>query len=319
MASHDTKFYIGNPNNEEFTISSDLPTVIDGREGNDWIEGSTSYDLIYGGPDRDLIFGGNSPDTIYGDWFDDPGQPGGDDFIIGDSASNGFAPTNPGRDYVIAGAGRDFVNGELANDSLYGGPGDDTMWGGEGNDGLFGGDGKDMLVGGSSTPPPTFTVVITQSGEDGSPYLFPFQQSSNGGLVAPDDPGADILNGGEGADTIRGQRGNDRLTGGPDKDKFVFETPLGPANVDVIRDFAKGDKIVLSNAVFRNIGVKLDAGEFRIGAKANDGNDRILYNRNDGGGLSFDADGKGGKGAVLFAKVGEGLNLSHSDFATLIL
>ena len=51
------------------------------------------------------------------------------------------------------------------------------------------------------------------------------------------------------------------------------------------------------------------------GAKAHDANDRVILT--DKGKLLFDADGKGGDKAVLFAKVGKDADLSHHDFIVI--
>jgi hypothetical protein len=48
-------------------------------------------------------------------------------------------------------------------------------------------------------------------------------------------------------------------------------------------------------------------------AEAQDSRDRILYDR-DTGIIRFDKDGDGAAKAVVIAKVGAGLDLSHTDF-----
>jgi Ca2+-binding RTX toxin-like protein len=133
--------------------------------------------------------------------------------------------------------------------------------------------------------------------------------------------GDDILNGAAGNDVLVGGDGNDSLDGGDGKDKFVFNVALSATtNVDRIEIFVHDiDLLQLDDAVFKGIGQKLDPGEFRAGAgavKANDANDRIIYDTNTGE-LRFDADGNkaGGKAAVLFAIIENHATLDAGDFA----
>ena len=82
-----------------------------------------------------------------------------------------------------------------------------------------------------------------------------------------------------------------------------------------VRDFTRsdGDTIVLSAAIFTEIGPSLDKKEFVIGKKAKDANDYIVFNQKKGT-VAYDDDGKGGEKAVVFATVEKGLTLAHTDF-----
>ena len=98
----------------------------------------------------------------------------------------------------------------------------------------------------------------------------------NGGLTGDDlingGAGNDNIDGGSGNDKIHGQLGNDILRGGDGADQFFFDTALGAANIDFVRDFERGvDKIVLSQATFTSSHITdgtLSRGEFYIGKKA---------------------------------------------------
>jgi len=86
-------------------------------------------------------------------------------------------------------------------------------------------------------------------------------------------------------------------------------------NVDKIQDFKVGqDLIGLDADVFSGIiGGSLGQGEFRIGTKALDGNDHIIYNPSTGA-LFYDEDGKGGVAQVKFATLHHDLDLHNSSF-----
>ena len=169
---------------------------------------------------------------------------------------------------------------------MQGGPGNDTMYGGAGNDTMTGGDNNDVMYGGAD------------------------DDTLNGGN------GNDTIYGGSGNDVIHGDLGNDLLRGGDGLDTFFFGTPLDKFNnVDTILDFEhKVDKIALSQAIFTTIGPTLSHGEFYVGKKAHDHNDRIIYKESNGK-LFYDADGSHhAVGKVLIAVLDEHLHLNHHDF-----
>ena len=140
------------------------------------------------------------------------------------------------------------------------------------------------------------------------------------------DGQADTLNGGAGNDVLYGGTGNDILTGGAGADKFVFASALNAStNVDTIRDFTSGtDKIVLDNNIFTGFsaGASLTSSTFVSGTSpvAGTTNPTVLYNTGTGA-LSFDADGSGAGGAVVFAYLTTTSNthptISATDFIIL--
>lgn len=136
----------------------------------------------------------------------------------------------------------------------------------------------------------------------------------------------DVLKGSLGNDKLYGGYGNDTLTGGFGKDAFVFNSTLGTSktdrlvNCDTITDFSTiNDLIYLENAIFKKLtktGI-LSKSFFKVGTKAGDANDFILYDRTTGY-LSYDADGSGTKYTpVEFAKVGKYLTLTYDDFRVI--
>ena len=60
----------------------------------------------------------------------------------------------------------------------------------------------------------------------------------------------------------------------------------------------------------------LKAKFFHVGAKAHDGNDRIVYDDSSGK-LFYDANGKDKGGTVTFAVLSPGLDLTAGDFGVI--
>jgi hypothetical protein len=172
------------------------------------------------------------------------------------------------------------IQGTSANNDLRGTASNNTLDGLAGNDHLRGLEGNDILLGGDG-----FDVLIANDGND-------------------------TLDGGAFDDWFYGGTGNDVLTGGSGADRFVFESALNSGNnVDTITDFTVGsDKIWLnasSWAAFNKLSVNgaLDASVLRIGSVAADT-----------GALIFDHNGNAAGGALQFATIGKGLNLTGNDF-----
>ena len=134
--------------------------------------------------------------------------------------------------------------------------------------------------------------------------------------------GNDRLYGGLGDDRIHGGTGNDRLSGEGGRDIFVFDTrPNKRTNVDRIDDFnARDDSIWLENKIFTKLGSgtaskpkKFNADMFVKATKAQDAEDRIVYDRKTGA-LYYDQDGSGSKAQVKIAMLNKNLALTHNDF-----
>ena len=219
------------------TTSSSRPPIrasgdyAEGGGGDDYISLAAGPDVIYGGDGRDALSGGTGNDVIYGGDGDDTGTIlalgyislpaglyGGDgnDYMDGGGGGD-FLVGGNGDDTLIGGTGGDSLHGDDGNDNEDGGLGDDFLYGSIGNDTLRGGEGNDNLYGGDGND--------VMRGADGND-LF------DGGL------GNDVMSGGEGNDQLDGGLGNDIIRGDDDADTFVFDTTLGPANVDVIKDFS---------------------------------------------------------------------------------
>jgi Ca2+-binding RTX toxin-like protein len=147
--------------------------------------------------------------------------------------------------------------------------------------------------------------------------LFDGRQGHLAGAVEGHD-GNDRILCGRDDDRISGGYGMDVLSGGAGRDTFVFDVTLhARKNVDLIADFKPViDTIELGDLAFEGLdeGMLL-AGQFvaNTTGKASDALDRIIY-ETDTGNLYFDADGKGGEKAVLFATLDKDLAIDHRDF-----
>jgi serralysin len=140
--------------------------------------------------------------------------------------------------------------------------------------------------------------------------------SGSDGLIG--NGAANTLQGRGGGDTLRGGLGHDRLSGGAGRDAFVFDTKPSARNVDHVTDFAPdGDTIQLSARAFRALSAgELPADAFRIGPRAADADDRIVYDRAKGS-LFYDPDGTGAAPQVECARIGKGLSLTGADILVL--
>ncbi|WP_201837952.1 M10 family metallopeptidase C-terminal domain-containing protein [Microvirga zambiensis] len=136
--------------------------------------------------------------------------------------------------------------------------------------------------------------------------------------------GNDTLIGNSAANRLSGGKGKDTLTGLGGRDSFVVNTKLDKSR-DTITDFSvRDDTIWLDNSIFKKLGskgsekspAKLKAAFFKIGTKATDKDDYVIYNKKTGV-LSYDADGSGKGKAIDFAMLKKNLALKYDDFAVI--
>ena len=195
------------------------------------------------------------------------------------------------------------LNGTATADRIEGLGGNDVLNGLGGNDSLYGGNGADTL-----------------RGNEGDDWLQ--GDAGNDSLYGGD--GNDSLYGGTEADVLYGNAGNDLLYGGAGNDRFTFDSRVG---VDRVMDFASGDLLVFSRAVFSGLGTSVSSNALRIvsGASADmvasTNNHRFIYNQTTGD-LYYDADGaRAGSDAVLVGVIttdGQtAATLSAASFATI--
>lgn len=127
------------------------------------------------------------------------------------------------------------------------------------------------------------------------------------------------MRGNAGANVLNGKSGSDTMTGLGGADTFVFDTALGPGNIDRITDFSVADDTInLDDAIFAGAGFTagqfIAASAFVIGTAATTPDHRIIYNSANGN-LTFDFDGTGAGAAIVFARLPTGLTtMTNNDF-----
>jgi Ca2+-binding RTX toxin-like protein len=98
-----------------------VPTTIDGGDGNDLLVGGAGRSVLIGGVGSDFLYGGAGDDVLQGGIGNDQlFGGGGNDALVGGG----------GVDIIDGGAGRDLVAGGAGSDLLVGGGGDDILIGG---------------------------------------------------------------------------------------------------------------------------------------------------------------------------------------------
>jgi len=191
---------------------------------------------------------------------------------------------------------------------------------------------KFLEAGAVAPPADAYGTAITEYMTLFAGYKTPFSADHSGAEAIAGGPKDDVLRGRGGGDTLRGLAGDDRrkggtgkdlldggagtdtLAGGKGRDVFHFGDATGPDGADIVTDFRSGrDRIELDSDVFAAIPVgPLDAGMFRGGTKAGDGDDHILFDRASGA-LRYDADGSGDGDAVVIAVIDGHDRPRHDD------
>jgi serralysin len=236
---------------------------------------------------------------------------------------------------ITGNSGENTITDGLLNDSIRSMGGNDIINSKWGNDQLRGGAGSDLYNITRTTNPrsvtisentgegtdkvetdlKTFTLAtnvefLTGTASDGQTLTG---NASGNTIMA--GSGNDLLNGFSGNDRLDGGAGRDTLIGGNGTDQFRF---LSVQNtLDVILDFADGDRLAVSGPAFGGLAVGgLDPTRFVTGTRALDSEDRFIFRPSDGLVL-FDADGTGVKAAVAFAQIQNNYALTAFDFLVI--
>jgi Ca2+-binding RTX toxin-like protein len=268
---------------DDITLSQDLkiPTLLEGGQGIDWIQGGGGSDVIWGGCSNGDATCNGFKDTLHGGGGNDGLHGGGSfDYLAGD-AGNDLLDGGLSGDQLVGGSGRDYADYSKRTvpivASLDGAMNDgqagendlvasdvEGISGGNGNDTLSGNDSANLLMGGG-----------------GNDYLVGFG-------------GDDELWGGTGSDLLRPGFGQDVVYGGSE--------PAGAApKFDTVTYGDRWDSVNVSLDGLANDG---EAGESDNiapdveSATGGSGNDTLTGNQHSNtltGGLGNDTlDGKGG-------------------------
>jgi Ca2+-binding RTX toxin-like protein len=217
------------------------PDVLDGGSGNDTVSYSSRTDPIKASLDGAANDGGIGdlnpayPDAVQGDAIGTDVENitggAGSDLLSGDDSANALnggdgndiVSGNGGNDNTLSGGnGDDSLSGGDGSDTLDGGPGADELDGGFGGDALSGGDGVDLVNYSNEITP----VSATPNGaaDDGSA----FEGDNLGGDVESltGGPAGDVLVGNGGNGTLSGGGGDDLLDGGGGADAFSGGTGI---------------------------------------------------------------------------------------------
>jgi Ca2+-binding RTX toxin-like protein len=311
-----------------------------GGAGFDLLDGSAGNDTLDGGAGKDTLIGGAGKDTMIGDSGDDSYSVDNVSDVVTEDANAGTDLVSSSVSYLLPinvenltltgtaalnGTGNGLANvmvGNAANNQLNGGSGADTLIGGRGNDSYIIDNANDMVTErlneGIDIVSSSVTYTLSANVENLT-LIGTTAINANGNGLANNLKGntaANRLTGGGGNDTLDGGTGKNILTGGTGKDIFKLTTT---GHIDSITDFVViDDTIQLENAAYTKLTTTgtLVAGQFRIGSKALDANDFVIYN-NATGALLYDADGNGAVAAVQIATIGVGLAMTNADIVVI--
>lgn len=312
-----------------------------GNSQRNLIIGNDAANIIDGAGGRDRMLGGGGDDTYIvdqaGDRVVEEAGGGSDTVRSSVSFTLGGAVENlvlTGR-AAIDGTGnsqRNEITGNSAANRLDGGAGADVMRGGKGNDTYIvdnlldrvresEGGGFDVVISSASFSllgnyiEKLVLIGTARHGSGGANADIIIGSGVSNRLFG--GPGDDLIEGGDGDDEIHGHSGRDRLSGGSGSDGFYFELWPFAVDADALPDFSPADDtIFLYFNAFPGIPYlgNLGAGAFRIGPRAADSTDRIIYHPGSGN-IFYDGDGDGtGFEAVLLATVEAGTPLTRFDF-----
>ncbi|MDR4307704.1 calcium-binding protein [Chelatococcus sambhunathii] len=284
------------------------------------IVGTSIKDYLYGNAAANVFEGGAGADNIDGRGGNDTVsyEHSGAGVIV--SLATGFGTGrsgDDGGDYIL---NVENLTGSRYADSLTGDAGANRLYGYAGADTLAGGDGADTYIvrdvrasvveaEGQGTDRVEAAVNYTLTDNVENLTLISNAIDGTGNALA------NVITGSAKANVIDGKGGLDVLYGKGGDDTFAFSTALGAGNVDRIVDFDSTDTIRLDSTIFS----QLSAGDLpddvfkNLDLGRQDANDKILYDQ-DTGRLFYDADGKGGEAAKLFALIGNHADLDASDF-----
>lgn len=304
------------------------------------LAGNELANRIIGNNGINSLRGGGGADVLYG-------LRGDDSYVVDSSAAQIIEIAGDGRDTVYtttnfnlgsdaevevllaydrAGTARLDLGGNGFGQTIYGNDGVNSINSGGGADILYGLGGDDSFLidglndliyefagGGNDTVYTIGSFALLSDAEIET--LTVYERGTANALNLSGSNTANRIIGNNGANVLDGKGGIDTLYGLGSEDTFAFSTALGLNNVDTVVGFVSGsDRIQLSSGIFGSITAgTLSTSAFVRGTRANDADDRIIYDQTSGR-LFYDADGSGSDAAVLFASLGAGTVLAASDF-----
>lgn len=313
---------------EHLTATGPTTVILTGNALANIITGNAAANTLDRVVGADHLLGGAGDDTYIvdeADWITELAGEGIDTVLAGSSWTLGAHLENltaigtAAISLTANGLNNTLVGNHAAN-RLDGGAGSDVLRGGAGND-TYEVDGMDTIIEEVGGGTDTVTAAATFS-------LLPFTHvenltaaASQSTLALSGNRQANLITGNAGANRLSGREGNDQLKGGSGKDTFVFDTrPNKSTNVDKILDFSSPiDSIFLENKIFTKLGAgsakgrKFTSDMFIESKKAQDAEDRIVYDRKTGA-LSYDQDGSGFKAQVKIATISNKTKLYWHDF-----
>lgn len=314
--------------------SATTPLSLTGNGLANTIYGNAGNNVLNGGGGADFLIGFGGDDVYYIDH-------GGDYIVEGEEQGRDTVFTSI--DYTLTGDAHVEVlstidhaattaisiTGNIYSNTIFGNAGNNVLNGGGGADFLigFGGDdiyyvdnAGDYIVEGEGQGRDTLFTSIDYdlTGDAHVEVISTIDHAATTAINLAGNMYANTIWGNAGANVINGDGGSDLLFGLGGADTFVFDTPLGPTNIDTIIDFVAGvDKVALSSSVFTQLAPgALAPGAFAKGSQAADADDRIIYNP-DTGALLYDPDGSGGAAAIHFATLSAGLPMESVNFVVV--
>ncbi|HEV2898674.1 MAG TPA: calcium-binding protein [Pseudaminobacter sp.] len=301
---------------------NELPQTLAGNAGVNALNGGGGADRMVGGAGNDTYFVDNEGDTVI------EANGGGIDtvktyvgYYIGSQFIENVTCMGTGSMGVTGNYLDNKITGNAGANLLNGRGGADTLIGLAGNDTYFIENVLDKVIEANGGGTDTVYTSVSRSFVDQFVEIIYLQGSAN--INATGNSLANSIGGNNSDNVINGREGNDGLGGGYGSDIFVFNTTLGPGNIDTIGDFnVNDDTVALASNIFgqaRGSGVDglgtLLTNEFRANAtgQAEDADDRIIY-ETDSGRIFYDFNGNAAGGNYLFATTYTGLALTNSDF-----
>lgn len=295
---------------------NDFSNDLTGNAGNNTLNGGLGADVMRGGDGDDVYVIDSVGDRV----IENAGE--GNDTVVTDAShmllENLENLTLTGRAYYgVGNHASNVITGNTYANRMDGMEGADTLIGGGGNDTYIVDNAADTvienLIEGTDRVMSSINWTLGDNLEllvlggtaniSGAGNALDNQITGNiGSNVLWGAGGDDLIRGGLGNDILAGGSGSDVLVGGRGFDVFVFDALDA---IDVVTDFANGDKIQLDQTIFSALGAGgLSVADFVSGAgvtQAQDATDRIMFNETTGD-LYYDVDGSAsGSSAVQFA------------------